>query len=580
MTWNGIFQIVFYMVILISLAIPLGNYMAKVYEGKKTFLSGILKPVEKIIYKLAGIHEEEEMGWKTFTFSLLLFCLIGFFVVYVLQRFQGFLPGNPQHLNEVASDLSFNTAMSFITNTNWQSYSGETTLSYLTQMAGLTVQNFFSAAQGIAVLMALSRAFVRQTAKTLGNFWVDLVRGILYILFPLSLILAVLLVSQGTVQNLSPYPTVNLVQPFTDPSGNLITHQVIATGPAASQIAIKQLGTNGGGFFGGNSTHPFENPNSISNFLELLSILLIPAALCISYGHMVGEPRQGRMILAVMVVLFSLLLAVSLWSETSGNPVMTVMGVDTAVGQYQSGGNMEGKETRFGVVNSSLWEIATTTASNGSVNSMHDSYNPLGGLAAMWGIQLGEVVFGGVGSGLYGMLMFVIIAVFVAGLMVGRTPEYLGKKIEPFEMKMASLVILIPIMIILLGTALTVLLPAGFNAVNNPQAHGFSEILYAFSSAAGNNGSAFAGLASNNLYYNIALAVVMFIGRFWLIIPVMAVAGSVVGKKKVPTGLGTLATDTPLFVLWLIAVVILVGALSFLPSLALGPIVEHLMLFH
>jgi K+-transporting ATPase ATPase A chain len=373
---------------------------------------------------------------------------------------------------------------------------------------------------------------------------------------------------------------VNLVEPARDTFGNLITQQVIATGPAASQIAIKQLGTNGGGFFGVNSAHPFENPNSISNFLELLSILLIPAALCITYGRLVGEPRQGRMILVVMIVLFCFLLAISLWSETTGNPALTAMGVDTIVGQYQPGGNMEGKEARFGVVNSSLWSIATTSASNGSVNSMHDSYNPLGGLAAMLGIQLGEVVFGGVGSGLYGMLMFVIIAVFVAGLMVGRTPEYLGKKIEPFEMKMASLVILIPIMIILLGTALTVLLPAGYNAVNNPQAHGFSEMLYAFSSAAGNNGSAFAGLATNDLYYNIALAVVMFIGRFWLIIPVMAVAGSLVGKKKVPAGLGTLTTDTPLFALWLIAVVIIVGALSFLPSLALGPIVEHLMLFH
>ncbi len=580
MTWNGILQIVFYMVVLIGLAIPLGNYMANIYQGKKTFLTGILKPIEKGIYKLAGIREEEEMDWKTYTFSLLIFCSIGFFVVYLLQRFQGSLPGNPQHLGGVAPDLSFNTAVSFITNTNWQSYSGETTLTYLTQMAGLTVQNYFSAAQGMAVLIALSRAFGRQTTKTLGNLWVDLVRGILYILLPLSLILAIVLVSQGVVQNLSPYPTVNLVEPVRDSFGNLITQQVIATGPAASQIAIKQLGTNGGGFFGVNSAHPFENPNAISNSLELLSILLIPAALCITYGRLVGEPRQGRMILMVMMVLFSFLLAVSLWSETTGNPMLTAMGVDTTAGQYQPGGNMEGKEARFGVVNSSLWETATTTASNGSVNSMHDSYNPLGGLAAMLGIQLGEVVFGGVGSGLYGMLMFVIIAVFVAGLMVGRTPEYLGKKIEPFEMKMSSLVILIPIMIILLGTALTVLLPAGYNAVNNPQAHGFSEMLYAFSSAAGNNGSAFAGLATNNLYYNIALAVVMFIGRFWLIIPVMAVAGSVAGKKKVPAGLGTLATDTPLFALWLIGVVIVVGALSFLPSLALGPIVEHLLLFH
>jgi K+-transporting ATPase ATPase A chain len=580
MTWNGLLQIAFYLIMLITLAIPLGIFMAKVFEGKKTFLSRIVQPIENGIYKLSRIHESDEMDWKTYTISLLLFSAIGFLVVYLLQRIQGSLPLNPQHLGAVKPDLSFNTAVSFITNTNWQSYSGETTLSYLTQMMGLTVQNFVSAATGIAVLIAFTRAFARHSAKTLGSFWVDLVRCVLYVLLPLALILAIVLVSQGVVQTLSPATTINLVQPVKDQAGNLVAQQIIALGPAASQVAIKQLGTNGGGFFGVNSAHPFENPTALSNFLELLSILLIPAALCITFGRMIGEPRQGSMILSVMVILFCVLLAVSVWSEQTANPNLTAMGIDSTSGQYQSGGNMEGKEARFGIVNSSLWSIATTSASNGSVNSMHDSYNPLGGMVAMWAIQLGEVVFGGVGSGLYGMLMVVIIAVFVAGLMVGRTPEYLGKKIEPFEMKMAALVILIPIMLVLLGTALTVMLPAGFNAINNPQAHGFSEMLYAFSSTANNNGSAFAGLATNNTYYNIALGIVMLIGRFWLIIPVMAAAGSLVGKKKVPAGLGTLGTDTPLFTFWLIAVVVIVGALSYLPALALGPMVEHLLLFH
>jgi K+-transporting ATPase ATPase A chain len=580
MTWNGVFQIVFYLATLLTLAVPLGNYMAKIYRGEKTFLSPILRPIEKGIAKLAGIQEAEEMDWKMYTFSVLLFSGLGFLFVYLLQRIQGSLPLNPQNLKGVAADLSFNTAISFITNTNWQSYSGETTLSYLTQIAGLTVQNFLSAGTGMAVIIALTRGLSRKNSKTIGNFWVDLVRSTVHILLPLAIVLAILLVSQGVTQTLSAYPTVDLLQPTVDSSGNPITQQAIAVGPAASQIAIKQLGTNGGGFFGVNSAHPFENPTSISNFLETLSILLLPAALCIAFGKLIDDPRQGRLLLAVMMVVFILLLSISLWSETTGNPTLRSLGVDTRASALQPGGNMEGKESRFGVVNSTLWTIATTSASNGSVNSMLDSYNPLGGMIAMWNIQLGEIIFGGVGSGLYGMLMFVIVAVFVAGLMVGRTPEYLGKKIEPFEMKMASLVILIPILLILLATALTVILPAGYQAVQNPGAHGFSEMLYAFSSAAGNNGSAFAGLATNNLYYNILMASVMFIGRFWLIIPVMAVAGSLAGKKKTPAGLGTLATHTSLFGFWLIAVIIIVGALSFLPALALGPIAEHLLLFH
>ena len=447
-------------------------------------------------------------------------------------------------------------------------------LATLTQMLGLTVQNFVSASTGMAVLIALTRSLARQTAATIGNFWVDLVRGVLHILLPLSIAVSILLVSQGVVQTFSNSISVNLLQPVNDQAGNLITKQVIAIGPAASQIAIKQLGTNGGGFFGVNSTHPFENPTPLSNFIEMLSILLIPSALCITFGRMVDRPRQGRIIMLTMFILFLLMFGITAWSEQTGNPAIASLGVDV------SAGNMEGKEIRFGVVNSALWATATTAASNGSVNAMHDSFNPLGGLATMWLMQLGEVIFGGVGSGLYGMLMFVIIAVFVAGLLVGRTPEFLGKKIEPFEMKMASLVILIPILLVLLGTALAVVIPAGFLATANPTTHGFSEILYAFSSTSNNNGSAFAGLRTNNAFYNTALGLAMLIGRFGLIIPVLAVAGSLVMKKKIPSGAGTLPTDNLMFVSWLLGVIIIVGALSFLPALALGPIVEHLLLFH
>jgi K+-transporting ATPase ATPase A chain len=574
MTWLSYLQIGVYLSVLILLSIPLGNYMAKVYEGKHTFLSRVLQPIEKPLFRWAGIQPETEMNWKTYTFALLLFNLIGFVIVFSIQRFQGILPLNPQHLDAVPVDLSINTAISFVTNTNWQSYSGETTLSYLTQMLGLTVQNFLSAATGMAVLMALTRSLARQTVKTIGNFWVDLVRGTLHILLPLAVVVSMLLVSQGVVQTFSKYISVNLLQPVQDQTGKVLTQQVIAIGPAASQIAIKQLGTNGGGFFSVNSTHPFENPTPLSNFIEMLSILLIPSALCITFGRMVNRPRQGWIILLTMFILFVLMLGITAWSEQTGNPAIPSLGVDV------NAGNMEGKEIRFGAVNSALWATATTAASNGSVNAMHDSFNPLGGLAAMWLMQLGEVVFGGVGSGLYGMLMFVIIAVFVAGLLVGRTPEFLGKKIEPFEMKMASLVILIPILLVLLGTALAVVIPAGFQATSNPTTHGFSEMLYAFSSSSNNNGSAFAGLKTNNVFYNIALGIAMLIGRFGLIVPVLAVAGSLAIKKKIPSGAGTLPTDSLMFVLWLLGVIIIVGALSFLPALALGPIVEQLMLFH
>jgi K+-transporting ATPase ATPase A chain len=485
---------------------------------------------------------------------------------------------NPQTLGAVSPDLAFNTAVSFATNTNWQSYGGETTLSYLTQMLGLTVQNFVSAATGMAILMALIRGILRHTARTVGSFWVDLTRGVLYILLPLSLTLSLVLVSQGVVQTFGSNRTVNLLQPTTDSTGQTVIQQILAVGPAASQVAIKQLGTNGGGFFNVNSAHPFENPTPLSNFLEMLSILLIPAALCYTYGKMVGDTRQGWALLVTMTLILGLMLGVAVWSEQRGNPALTTLGVDQQASSLQAGGNMEGKDVRFGIVNSALWATVTTAASNGSVNSMHDSFTPLGGLVPMWMMQLGEVIFGGVGSGLYGMLAFVIIAVFVSGLMVGRTPEYLGKKIEAFEMKMAALIVLIPPILVLVGTAVAVILPAGKLAVLNSGPHGFSEMLYAFSSAGNNNGSAFAGLSTNNTFYNIALGLAMLLGRYWLAIPTLAIAGSLVRKKKVPVSAGTLPTHTPLFVIWLIGVIIIVGALSFFPALALGPVVERLMI--
>ena len=565
-------QIVLYIGILLLLVKPLGSYMARVYEGERTFLSPVVRPVERLIYRVTGLHADDEMDWKTYAIALLLFTLVGILSLYALLRLQSVLPANPQHLGPVNPALDFNTSISFNTNTNWQNYGGETTMSYLSQMIGLAVHNFLSAAAGMAVLVALIRGFVRHSAKTLGSFWVDLTRSILYILLPLSFVLALALVSQGVVQTLHSYKEVALLQP----TGN-VTQQVLALGPAASQVAIKMLGTNGGGFFNVNSAHPFENPTPFSNFLEMLAILLIPAALCYTFGKMVGDTRKGWAILAAMTIIFVAMLSVSVWAEQSGNPAIAKLGVDQTASSLQSGGNMEGKEVRFGIADSTLWATATTAASNGSVNSMHDSFTPLGGLVPMWLMQLGEVVYGGVGSGLYGMLAFVIVAVFVAGLMIGRTPEYLGKKIGAYQMKMASLMVLIPVALSLLGTAIAVALPTGRAAVFNPSAHGFSEVLYAFSSTSNNNGSAFAGIGSNN-FYNIAEGIVMFVGRFWLAIPALAIAGSLVGEKKVPTSSGTLPTHTPLFIAWLIAVVIIVGALSFLPALSLGPIVEHLML--
>ena len=578
MTFNGYVQIALFIVVLLALVKPLGIYMARVYEGQSVGINRVLGPFERLLYRLFGVRETDEMGWKGYALAVLLFNLMSLLVVYGLQRLQAVLPLNPQELGAVTPDSAFNTAISFASNTNWQGYGGETTMSYLTQMVALTVQNFLSAATGMAVLVALIRGISRRSTNTIGNFWVDMTRSTLYILLPLALILALVLVSQGVVQTFNPYHTATLVQATTDADGAAVTEQVIAVGPAASQVAIKQLGTNGGGFFNVNSAHPLENPTPLSNFLQMLSILLIPAALCYTFGVMVKDTRQGWAILAAMTVIFVAFTALGVGAEQSGNPLYARLGVDDVASATQAGGNMEGKETRYGIVNSALWSTVTTAASNGSVNSMHDSYTPLGGLAPMVLMQLGEVVFGGAGSGLYGMLVFAIIAVFVAGLMVGRTPEYLGKKIEAFEMKMASLIILIPCATVLLGTAIAVSAASGRATVYNPGAHGFSEVLYAVTSAGNNNGSAFAGLGANNPFYNTLLGFAMLLSRYWLIVPTLAIAGSLARKKLVPTGPGTLPTHTPLFIGMLIGVVIIVGALTFIPALALGPIVEQLLM--
>jgi K+-transporting ATPase ATPase A chain len=578
MTFDGILQIAIYLIVLALLAKPLGGYMARVYQGERTLLGRLVGPVERLSYRVIGVNPDQEMTWKTYTVAVLVFSVIGILFLYALQRLQGFLPLNPQGFGAVSPDSSLNTATSFVTNTNWQGYAGETTMSYLTQMLGMTVQNFASAATGMAVLIAFIRGLVRHSASTIGNFWVDLTRSVLYILLPLALALALILVAQGVVQSFSPYVTANLVQSTIGAEGSQVTQQILATGPAASQIAIKQLGTNGGGFFNANSAHPFENPTPLANFLEMLSILLIPAALCYTFGKLVNDTRQGWALLAAMMIILVVFGAVAYAAEGAGNPRFTALGVDQTASALLPGGNMEGKEVRFGIANSALWATVTTGASNGSVNAMHDSFMPLGGLVALVMMQLGEVVFGGVGSGLYGMLAFVIVAVFVAGLMVGRTPEYLGKKIESYEIKMVALLILIMPVTVLGLTALAVVTEAGKASVFNPGAHGFSEVLYAFTSMGNNNGSAFAGLAANTPFYNVFGALAMLIARFWLVVPTLALAGSLVRKKRVPISAGTLPTHTPLFVGWLIAIVLLVGALNFLPALALGPIVQHLML--
>ncbi len=592
---NLVVQSLFYVVVLIALAKPLGSFMARVFEGERTFLHPVLGPIERLTYVVSGVDDKREMRWTEYAVAALVFNFIGFLAVYALQRFQGMLPLNPAELGAVSPDSSFNTATSFVTNTNWQGYGGESTLSYLTQMLALAVQNFVSAATGIAVLIALIRGFARRETATIGNFWVDLTRSTLYVLLPLSILLAVALVSQGVVQTFGPYAKVQTLEsvdyeeakngpdgkPLADAQGKPVMEkkstqeQVLPLGPAASQVAIKQLGTNGGGFFNVNSAHPFENATPFSNFLEMLAILVISGALCYTFGKMVGDTRQGWAILAAMTVVMVALLAVAVVAEQSGNPALAKAGADTQASALSSGGNMEGKEVRFGIVNSALWATVTTSASNGSVNAMHDSFTPLGGMVPMWLMQLGEVIFGGTGSGLYGMIMMVLVAVFVAGLMIGRTPEYLGKKIEAFEMKMASVAILLPPLVVLVGTAIAVLVEPGKAGIANPGAHGYSEILYAFSSAGNNNGSAFAGLSANTPFYNTALGFAMLISRYWLMIPVLAVAGSFAAKKTVPAGPGTLPTHTPLFVVLIIGTVVLIGALTFVPALALGPIVEH-----
>lgn len=540
MTSNAILQLGLFLVVLVLCVKPLGRYMAEVLEGTRTFLFG---PVERFLYRLAGVDPHAGMTWTTYSFALLAFNLAGTLAVYGILRTQQLLPMNPQGFGALEPHTAFNIAISFATNTNWQNYGGESTLGYFAQMLGLTVQNFVSAASGIAVLAALARGLSSKNTSTIGNFWADLVRSALYILLPLSMVLALVLVSQGVIQNLDAYV------PVAD------SKQVLPMGPAASQVAIKQLGTNGGGFFNANSAHPFENPTPISNFFQVLAILLIPAALCYTFGKMVNDKRQGWALLAAMLLIFVPLLFLETHFEQ---------------------GNLEGKEVRFGVTNSALWAVATTAASNGSVNSMHDSFTALGGLIPMFLMQLGEVVFGGAGSGLYGMVIFAIIAVFLAGLMVGRTPEYLGKKIEAFEMKMASIAILVPPVCVLLGTAIVVVTPMGLSGLQDRGAHGFSEILYAFSSMSNNNGSAFGGYGANNPLVNLTGGVAMFFARYWVAWPVLAIAGSLAKKKTVPVGPGTLPTHTPLFVALLVGAVLIVGVLAFIPALALGPIVEAL----
>jgi K+-transporting ATPase ATPase A chain len=572
MTLNAWLQIAVYFVLLIALAKPLGSFMARAFRGERTFLTPLLNPLERLAYRIAAIDPAEEMPWPKYAAAVLVFNLLGLLAVYGLQRLQALLPLNPVGLPAVEAGSAWNTAVSFASNTNWQGYSGEVTMSYLTQMLGLAVQNFVSAATGIAVLVAFVRGLTRREAKAIGSFWVDLTRATLYVLIPLSLVLAVALVSQGVLQTFEAGPAVRLLDATTGADGAVVAEQQLAFFPAASQVAIKQLGTNGGGVWNVNSAHPFENPTPLSNLLQTLAILLIPAALCFTFGDMVKDLRQGWAVLVAMLLVFALLLGPALLAEQAPNPQLAALGVD------DTAGNMEGKEQRYGASLSALWAVATTAASNGSVNAMHDSFTPLGGMFPMWAMQLGEVIFGGVGSGLYGLLVFVIVAVFIAGLMVGRTPEYLGKKIEAFEVKMAAIVLLVPVLTVLLGTAVAVLLPAGQAGVLNPGPHGFSEILYAFSSAGNNNGSAFAGLSANTAFYNTALGIAMLVSRYWLIVPVLAIAGSLGAKKIVPPSAGTLPTHTPLFILWLIAVVLIVGALSFIPALAIGPVAEQLLL--
>ena len=566
MTFDGWLQIALFGVAVLLLVKPLGGYMTLVFTGERTFLSPVLRPIERTFYRLSGVDERADQNWVTYAVAMLTFSLMGFLTLYGLQRFQALLPFNPAGQSAVEPGLAFNTAMSFDTNTNWQSYVPETTMSYLVQMAGLTVHNFVSAATGIALAMALIRGFERRSAAGIGNFWVDLVRSTLYVLLPISIVVGLFFVWQGMPQNLSPYAEATTLE-----GGR----QVIAQGPVASQEVIKMLGTNGGGFFNANSAHPFENPNAVTNFVEMMLIFSIGAALTNVFGRMVGDQRQGWAVFAVMALLFLGGVTTAYWAEAAGNPRVAALGVDVEASDSQAGGNMEGKETRFGIASSALFATVTTDASCGAVNAMHDSFTPIGGLVPLFNMQLGEIIVGGVGAGLYGMLLFAIVSVFVAGLMVGRTPEYLGKKIEAREVKMAMLAILILPLSILGFTALATIVDAGLAGPANQGPHGFSEILYAYTSGTGNNGSAFAGLGANTLFYNTTIGLAMFIGRFLMIVPMLAIASSLAAKKIVPASAGTFPTDGPVFVGLVLGVILIVGGLTFFPALALGPLVEH-----
>jgi len=599
MTTQSLLLLGVFLVVLMALAYPLGVVLARVGDGGAVPGLGWLAKAESLCYRAAGVKPGADMDWKAYAIALLAFNALGALFVFAIQRLQGWLPLNTQALPNISADSAFNTAVSFVSNTNWQGYSGEQAMSYLTQMVALAGQNFFSAATGMAVAFALVRGISARSSKSIGNFWVDLTRSTLYVLLPLSLLFAVFLTGQGVVQNYSPYQEVALINPVAysvptlgtdgaarkDAKGepvmeNLVARtQTIAMGPVASQEAIKMLGTNGGGFFNANSAHPFENPTPLSNFMQMLSIFLIPAALCFAFGRMVGDPRQGCALLAAMSLIFVISTLVVMGAEQAAHPQLAALGVDQGAGAWQAGGNMEGKETRFGIAASSLFAAVTTAASCGAVNAMHDSFSPLGGMLPLLLIQLGEVVFGGVGSGLYGMLVFAIMAVFIAGLMIGRTPEYLGKKIQTYEMKMTSIAILVTPVLVLGGTAIAVMLDVGKAGIANPGAHGFSEILYAFSSAANNNGSAFAGLSANTPFYNGMLAIAMWFGRFAVIVPILAIAGSLAAKPRLEANAGTMPTHGPIFIGLLIGVVLLVGVLNYVPALALGPVVEHLQLY-
>ena len=558
-----LFQLVFFIILFLLLAWPFGRYMAAVYTGKRTFLDPVLNPLEKLFYKLCGVDPNHEMGWWEYTVAVMVFNILGIVILFVILLVQGYLPLNPQHFPGVKWDLALNTAVSFVTNTNWQNYGGESTMTYLSQMSGLVIQQFASAATAMAVLIALIRGLIRRQANSVGNFWVDLTRTTLWILLPVSIVFALAFASQGVIQTLHPYVTAQTLE-----GGQ----QTIALGPVASMEAIKMLGSNGGGFFNVNSAHPFENPSPLTNLFTMLEIMLIPAGLVFTYGHMVGDRRQGHAILGAMLIMFVIFLGVCYSSEAAGNPLISALHVSSPTA-------MEGKEVRFGIANSALFATATTAVANGAVNAMHDSLTPLSGFIAMLQMKLGEVVFGGVGCGLYGMLVFVILTVFIIGLMVGRTPEYLGKKVESFEMKMGVLAILLPSACILVGAAIACVTKAGASSILNPGPHGLSEILYAFASAAGNNGSAFAGLNGNTVFYNLSLAFNMFVGRYGVLIPVLAIAGNMVKKKSIPPGPGTFQTTGVFFAVVLAAVVIIVGALTFFPALALGPLVEHLLMW-